>query len=94
MKLYEVIMQDEWDNLTLLGFYKNLDDSIDDINSFLTTYGVEIKKGDVHEYAGTLESVFDTNIGDLLENEELCGVMVRGFILDEEDLKPQKKEEA
>lgn len=48
MKLYEVIIQDEWDNLTLLGFYKNLDDSIDDINSFLTTYGVEIQKGDVH----------------------------------------------
>lgn len=89
MKVYEVFIQDEWNNLTLLGFYKHLDDSVDDINAFLEpTYGVRIKKGDVLERAGTLGSVFDTDLIDLFEDkEELAGVMVRGFVLDEEDLK-------
>lgn len=88
MKIYEVFMQDEWNNLTFLGFYKHLDDSIDDINSFLATYEVEIKKGDVHEYPSTFGSVFDTDIGDMFEDrDDLCGVMVRGFIFEEEDLK-------
>lgn len=92
-KIYEVFIQDEWNNLTFLGFYENLDDSVNDINDYIEpTYGVRIKKGDVLERAGTFSSMFDTDLGDLFEDkEDLYGVMVRGFILDQEDFKSIKK---
>lgn len=83
--LYEVIMQDEYDNLYLLGFYGSLDDSIDDINGFLSAYeddGVVLfKKGDLTEYASTFSTCFDRHVE--WENEDGCpgDVMVRGFVL-------------
>jgi hypothetical protein len=94
-KIYQVIIQDEYNNLTLVGFYKDLDDSIDDINEHLSTYNVRLSKGDLKEYPSTFSSVFDTDLADIfLENEEVAGVMIRGFILDtEETIKDIKKEE-
>ena len=83
--LYEVVMQDEYDNLYLLGFYVSLDDSIDDINEFLSVYeddgAIPLKKGDLAEYASTFGTCFDREIE--WENEKDCpgSIMIRGFIL-------------
>lgn len=86
-KRYEVIIQDEWNNLYRLGEYNELKDSIDDINGFLEVYNVQIKAEDLKEYAGTFGGVFDLDIGMMYEDrDDLLGIMVRGFILyDDED---------
>lgn len=82
MKLYQVIFQDEWNNLTLLGFYRDLDKATEDINDVLSAYGKSVKCGDVQEYMSTFGTVFDTEI----EDDQNC-LMIRGFILDDEDVK-------
>ena len=79
------MMQDEWNNLYYMGEYKELNDSIQDINDFLSVYDVSIKKGDIKEYASTLGGAFDLDIGMMYEDrEDLLGIMVRGFILYDE----------
>lgn len=81
-KRYEVIMQDEWNNLYRLGEYKELKDSIEDINGFLSVYDVTIKEEDLKEYASTFGGTFDLDIGMMYEDrDDLVGIMVRGFIL-------------
>ena len=83
--LYEVMMQDEYDNLYLLGFYESLDDAIEDINGFISMYeedgAIPIKKGGLAEYASTFGTCFDREIE--WKNEDDCPgtIMVRGFIL-------------
>ena len=83
--LYEIVMQDEYDNLYLLGFYESLDDSIEDINDFISAYyedgAIPLKKGDLAEYASTFGSCFDREIE--WKNEDDCpgSIMIRGFIL-------------
>lgn len=83
--LYEVIMQDEYDNLYLLGFYESLDDSIEDINGFLAAYeddgAVPLEKGDLAEYASTFGSCFDREVEWRDEGDCPGTVMVRGFVL-------------
>lgn len=41
-KIYQVIMQDEYNNLYFLGFYKKLEDAIPDINDWLSIYNIKI----------------------------------------------------
>lgn len=83
--LYEIVMQDEYDNLYLLGFYESLDDAIEDINGFIEAYeedgAIPLKKGDLAEYASTFGSCFDREIE--WKNEDDCpgSIMIRGFIL-------------
>ena len=83
--LYESVMQDEYDNLYLLGFYESLDDAIEDINDFISAYyedgAIPIKKGDLAEYASTFGACFDREIE--WKNEDDCpgSIMIRGFIL-------------
>ena len=83
--MYEVMMQDEYDNLYLLGFYESLDDALEDINDFIGAYdddgAIPLEKGDLAEYASTFGTCFDREIE--WENEEDCPgtIMVRGFIL-------------
>ena len=83
--LYEVMMQDEYNNLYLLGFYESLDDAIEDINDFISAYyedgAIPIKKGDLAEYASTFGACFDREIE--WKNEDDCpgSIMIRGFIL-------------
>lgn len=85
-KRYEVIMQDEWNNLYRLGEYKELKDSIGDINDFLSVYDVTIKEEDLKEYASTFGEAFDLDIGMMYEDrDDLVGIMVRGFILYNEE---------
>lgn len=81
-KKYLVIMQDEWNNLYYMGEYKQLKDSIPDINEFLNIYEVSITDEDLKEYASTFGTCFDLDIGMMYEDrEDLLGLMVRGFIL-------------
>lgn len=83
--LYEIVMQDEYNDLYLLGFYESLDDAIEDINGFISVYdedgAIPIKKGDLAEYASTFGSCFDREIE--WKNEDDCpgSIMIRGFIL-------------
>ena len=83
--LYEIMMQDEYNNLYLLGFYESLDDAIEDINDFISAYyedgAIPIKKGDLAEYASTFGACFDREIE--WKNEDDCpgSIMIRGFIL-------------
>lgn len=83
--LYEVMMQDEYNNLYLLGFYEFLDDAIEDINDFISAYyedgAIPIKKGDLAEYASTFGACFDREIE--WKNDDDCpgSIMIRGFIL-------------
>lgn len=85
-KRYEVIMQDEWNNLYRLGEYKELKDSIEDINGFLSVYDVTIKEEDLKEYTSTFGGAFDLDIGMMYEDrDDLVGIMVRGFILYDEE---------
>ena len=81
-KRYLVIMQDEWNNLYYMGEYKELKDSIGDINSWLETYNVAIKEEDLKEYPSTFGMAFDLDISSLFEDDDsVVGLMVRGFIL-------------
>jgi hypothetical protein len=71
-------MQDEWNNLYWVGEFTNLSDAIPDINEWLEIYKVSINE--LNEYPSTFGMCFDTEIET--PNEET--VMVRGFILEEE----------
>ena len=83
--LYEIVMQDEYNNLYLLGFYESLDDAIEDINDFISAYyedgAIPIKKGDLAEYASTFGACFDREVE--WKNDDDCpgSIMIRGFIL-------------
>ena len=83
--LYEIMMQDEYNDLYLLGFYESLDDAIEDINDFISAYyedgAIPIKKGDLTEYASTFGACFDREVE--WKNEDDCpgSIMIRGFIL-------------
>ena len=83
--LYEIMMQDEYNDLYLLGFYESLDDAIEDINDFISAYyedgAIPIKKGDLAEYASTFGACFDREVE--WKNEDDCpgSIMIRGFIL-------------
>lgn len=91
-KVYEVIFQDEYDNLNQLGWYGDLDDAIDDINKCLEVYGegkYQLKKGDLKEYPGTFGSCFDMGFANFFSEEaededkvyeDLQSTSVRGFV--------------
>lgn len=91
--LYEIIMQDECNDLYQLGFYQSLDDAIEDINDFIGAYdddgAVHLKKGDLAEYASIFGTCFDREVE--WENEEDCPgtVMVRGFALSAKSVKEE-----
>lgn len=74
LKKYQVIIQDEWNNLYHIGFYDNLNDAIPDVNDFLEVY--DIKIDNLAERASTFGPCFDIDLET--QNEEI--IMVRGFI--------------
>lgn len=99
-KLYEVILQDEWNNLAQLGWFEKLDDAIPHINAVLTvSYGNKyaLKKGDIVEYPSTYEMCFDTELNSILnpnDEDDYIPILVRGFIYEfenEEDYLNMKK---
>lgn len=75
LKKYEVFIQDEWNNIYLVGFYDNLEDAIPEVNEFLETYDMKIDE--LKEYPSTFGLCFDKEVET--PNGEI--VMVRGFIL-------------
>ena len=77
--IYQVIMQDEYNNLECLGFYPTLDDALPDINNWLSLYDTSIDS--LSEYPSTFSMCFDRDV-----DVEDCTVYIRGFILDEEAL--------
>lgn len=83
--LYEVMMQDEYDNLYLLGFYRALDDAVADVNGFLAAYeddgAVPLERGDLAEYASTFGTCFDREVEWRDEGDCPGTLMVRGFVL-------------
>lgn len=81
IKKYQVILQDEYNNLYMVGFFDELDDSIEEINKYLDIYEVQLKKGDLKIHTNTYGKGFDTELSDLFEgNEKVEGIMIRGFI--------------
>lgn len=84
MKYYLVILQDEWNNLYYIGEYNELKDAIPDLNDQLSIYDVKLEEDDLHEYPSTFGMCFDLDLCNLEryeDKDEICGVMVRGFIL-------------
>lgn len=77
LKKYQIIMQDEYDNLYHIGFYDDLMDGIDDVNDWLRVYNVSIE--DINEYASTFSTCFDKEI----ETEDGTIVMIRGFVFED-----------
>ena len=96
MKVYEIFLNDIWNNCYLLGFYNNLDDAIDDINKNIVDEKFHLSKGDLKEYPSTFGYTFDTCVGDIYLNKhpesnndfysDDENLWVRGFILDSQNL--------
>ena len=94
-KIYQIFVQDIWNNNHLIGFFKNLDDAIPGINEFIEDGKWHLHPGDLKEYPGTVSPVVDVMLTDILESrgedcEELfdtdeASLMIRGFILEVED---------
>lgn len=74
MKKYQVIFQDEYNNLFEVGFYDKLEDSIKDVNEYLEPYEEHIDE--LEEYASTFGYAFDKEI----YTKQDFSVMIRGFI--------------
>lgn len=88
--IYQVIIQDEWNNLHHLGFYNELKDSIQDINDFIDAYNLQLTPDMLTTYPGTFGLVFDHNLGDLfqdLADDTAQGVYIRGFIFNEDEVR-------
>lgn len=84
-KIYEVFMQDEYNNCYFIGFYNELKNAVPDINSFLEPYDAKIET--LEEYPSTFGECFDTEVfketnGDDDPDSGWTGVMIRGFIFD------------
>ena len=85
MKIYQIIFQDEYNNLYLIGFYKNLKDSIRDINEELDSYGAVIEEEDLKLYPSSFSECFDLSIKNMdryENNDEIPDIYVRGFVLE------------
>ena len=78
MKKYQVIMQDEYNNLYHIGFYDKLSDALPDVNDWLSTYNTKIDE--IEEYPSTFNTCFDRDI-EVEDGENV--VYLRGFIFDE-----------
>lgn len=75
MKKYQVIIQDEWNNLYHIGFYDKLSDAIPDVNDWLQSYEVSIDE--LAEYPSTFSMCFDKEV-EVNDGENV--IYIRGFI--------------
>lgn len=93
--MYEIFIQDEWSDIYLLGFYSTLDDSIEDVNAFISVYRegkYKIKPGMLNALTTPAGNGFDASLADLFnlwedpkdqeDLDEFGMVMIRGFDID------------
>lgn len=96
LKTYLIFLSDIWNNNYLVGFYKDLNDAIDDINAQIQNEKFYLEKGDLKEYPSTFDYCFDTSILDIYSSkhpkeedtyfDEIEDMWVRGFIIDGDEL--------
>lgn len=85
---YQVIIQDEWNNLYHIGFYDKLENSLKDINSFLfDCYDVTITE--LVEYPLKWSTCFDKEI----KIDPSTTIYIKGFIFNKEILRKELKYE-
>ena len=80
--VYQVIMEDEYHNLHHLGFYRELKDSLKDINQWLGIYDTSLEEDDLIIHSSTFDFCFDRGI--LVD--DCVYVYLRGFVFDELEL--------
>lgn len=94
-KVYQVFVQDEYNNNYMCGFYNSLDDCIDDVNQYILLDKYKLSKGDIKEYPTTFDLCFDVCLYDILldkfgDDFEDCNLessmYIRGFIFDKDSL--------
>lgn len=73
--MYIIFLQDEYNNNFYIGAYKELKDSLKDVNNMLSIYGEKIDE--LKERPSTFDECFDLEI----EREEGV-IMIRGFYID------------
>lgn len=81
-KIYQVILQDEYDNLYNFGFFKNLKEAVyEDMSKFEQKYGMSVEDkivdeaGDVlwqfvnvlNQYDVSIEEVMNANVAKLMK---------------------------
>ena len=70
-KLYQVMIEDEYFNLYEIGWFKELKDSLKDLDNFLSAYGdIEITEDILREYASTFGTCFDTELTLVKDEKE------------------------
>lgn len=95
MKVYEVIISDEWENNYQIGFYNSLDnkDLLDNVNFYFKDKvlinendeeieNFELKPGDLKEYSSTFGECFDR----IFNFDDETFIRVYGFIYDLDSL--------
>lgn len=81
-KIYQVFIQDEYNNLWMVGFFNNLDDAGKEINkNHLPKNYRKLQKGDIGEYPTMTSWSFDR---ELTSKDESESIYIRGFIFDRE----------
>ncbi len=83
--MYVVFLEDEYMNNWFIGVYKKLEDSLEDVNKELATYGKSIDCLTAH--SSTFDECFDTEI----ELDEGM-IMIRGFYIENIQLKEEINE--
>ena len=78
--LFQVIMQDEYNNLFHIGFYKQLEDATNEVNEWLSFYDTKLDEP-LCVYPSSFNMAFDKEI----ETPEGDFVFIRGFIFNEEE---------
>lgn len=96
MEVYEVFITDIWNNNYLVGFYNNLEDSIEEINKHIVNEKYHITKEDLKVYVSTYGKCFDVCVGDIycgkipededIQWDEEMDMMIRGFVFDKDNL--------
>lgn len=97
-KVYQVFVSDLWNNNYLVGFFKDLDAAVPQINNFISEEKWFVKEGDLREYPSTFSTCFDNSLMNIIEgrtedkevldefyDSEEASLEIRGFILEYND---------
>ena len=87
MKVYMIFIQDEYNNNYYIGLFKELKNALPDINAYLSSTYDGTTIDELSEYPSTFNYCFDKEV-EVDDGNSV--VYIRGFILDEQDLKDIK----